>query len=170
MVRESNANLSEIKTALGNGSGPNGRIVAADVLKAASLPKAAPVQAVAPVKAETPKQASAPAAPKAAPSIGNETYADFQLSEVAQELAARLYHSKQVIPHYYVSVEINLTELLKLRQQLNAKLFANKKPVKGEEDNADKGISAFDLLIKAAALSMRQVIYLILFYHCNIIV
>jgi len=68
-------------------------------------------------------------------------------------LASRFVHSKRVVPHYVLSVEVELTAMLALRSQLNSTLRA------AEKDKKDSfvEISVHDMLAKAAALAMKQV-------------
>ncbi|WP_066652097.1 MULTISPECIES: pyruvate dehydrogenase complex dihydrolipoamide acetyltransferase [Sphingomonas] len=129
------------------GSGPNGRIVKADVEGA--TPGAAPAKAEA---APTPA-ASAPAAPAAAPApapkpaaIPDIPHEATKLSNVRKTIARRLTESKQTVPHIYLTVDIRLDALLKLRADLNAALEAT--GVK---------LSVNDLLIKALAVSLIRV-------------
>eukprot|EP01034_Spumella_vulgaris_P033771 gene33771-41661_t len=144
LARESGVNLATT-----TGSGPNGRIVAADVQKAASMPK---VAAPAPVAAA----ASQPVAQKqVATSNAGGVFNDFVLSDVAQSIAARQTLAKQQVPHYYLSVELNLTNLLTLRENFNKTFAAASAGKKGAE--VDSGLSVQDFLIKAAALAMKQV-------------
>eukprot|EP00598_Pedospumella_elongata_P016892 CAMPEP_0184986598 /NCGR_PEP_ID=MMETSP1098-20130426/17278_1 /TAXON_ID=89044 /ORGANISM="Spumella elongata, Strain CCAP 955/1" /LENGTH=450 /DNA_ID=CAMNT_0027510923 /DNA_START=259 /DNA_END=1611 /DNA_ORIENTATION=+ len=143
---------AQLKAANSAGSGPNGRIVAEDVLRAATMPKAA-ASASAPVAqhaapAAAPKTA-APSSAFAPSSSANGVYADFQLTELAQSLTARQTHAKQVVPHYYLSVELNLAQLLKMRAQFNATAAKAKK---GAVE-----LSVQDFLVKAAAGAMQQV-------------
>ncbi|MGV3455904.1 pyruvate dehydrogenase complex dihydrolipoamide acetyltransferase [Sphingomonas sp.] len=128
------------------GSGPNGRIVKADVADA--KPGAAP----APKAAEAPAAAAAPAAsaPAAAPasvwydeSIPHKVE---KLSNIRKTIARRLTEAKQTIPHIYLTVDIQLDALLKLRGQLNKSLEA--RGVK---------LSVNDMLIKALAVALTQV-------------
>jgi pyruvate dehydrogenase E2 component (dihydrolipoamide acetyltransferase) len=119
------------------GSGPNGRIVRADVEGA--KPGAAPSSA-APVEATA---APAPAKPAAIPDIPHEAT---KLSNVRKTIARRLTESKQQVPHIYLTVDIRLDALLKLRADLNKSL----------EPRGVK-LSVNDLLIKALAASLIQV-------------
>ena len=119
------------------GSGPNGRIVRADVEGA--KPGAAPSTA-APVEATA---APAPAKPAAIPDIPHEAT---KLSNVRKTIARRLTESKQQVPHIYLTVDIRLDALLKLRADLNKSL----------EPRGVK-LSVNDLLIKALAASLIQV-------------
>ena len=124
-----------------NGSGPNGRVVKADVEGAqpgAAKPAAA---AAAPAAASAPVAAAAPApAPEGVPS---ETV---KLSNMRKTIARRLTESKQQVPHIYLTVDINLDALLKLRGELN----------KGLESRGVK-LSVNDMLIKAQAAALMEV-------------
>jgi pyruvate dehydrogenase E2 component (dihydrolipoamide acetyltransferase) len=127
------------------GSGPNGRIVKADVeaaLAAAPAAKAAPAAAPAPVAAPAPAP-KAPAAPITAP------HRLVPHSNVRKVIARRLSESKQQVPHFYVSMDIELDALLKLRGQLNA-------TAPKEGPGAFK-LSVNDLVIKAAAVTLRRI-------------
>lgn len=121
-----------------SGSGPNGRIVKADVADAA--PGA---RAEAPAAAPAVAQAPAPARPAAIPDIPHETT---KLSNMRKTIARRLTESKQQVPHIYLTVDVRLDKLLAIRSELNAGL-------------APRGIklSVNDLLIKALAVALVQV-------------
>jgi pyruvate dehydrogenase E2 component (dihydrolipoamide acetyltransferase) len=122
------------------GSGPNGRIVKADVV--AGLAKGpAPQAAAAPVPA-----ARAPAAPINTAALGAHTAVPH--STMRKVIARRLSESKQNVPHFYVSMDIELDALLGLRGQLNA---ASPKDGAG----AFK-LSVNDMIIKAAAVTLRR--------------
>jgi len=123
-----------------SGSGPNGRVVKADV-EGAHAGAARPAAAAAPAQAATPVAAAAPApAPEGVPS---ETV---KLSNMRKTIARRLSESKQQVPHIYLTVEINLDALLKLRGELN----------KGLESRGVK-LSVNDMLIKAQAAALMEV-------------
>jgi pyruvate dehydrogenase E2 component (dihydrolipoamide acetyltransferase) len=127
------------------GSGPNGRIVKADVegAKPGAAPAAATVpaaQAAAPVAAAV---APAPAKPAVVPDIPHTAE---KLSNIRKTIARRLTESKQTVPHIYLTVDIRLDKLLKLRTEFNAALEA--RGVK---------LSVNDLLIKALGVSLMQV-------------
>ena len=125
------------------GSGPNGRIVRADLGGAAPAPaKAAPT----PV-AETGAAAAPATAPKPAATVETDIpHEVIKLSGMRKTIARRLTESKQTIPHIYLTVDIRLDALLKLRGELNAGL-------------ASRGVklSVNDMLIKALALSLIEV-------------
>jgi pyruvate dehydrogenase E2 component (dihydrolipoamide acetyltransferase) len=122
------------------GSGPNGRIVKADVDGAGAAPAARPVADVAA------PAASAPAAP-AGPVWFDESipHEAEKLSNIRKTIARRLTEAKQTIPHIYLTVDVRLDALLKLRGELNASLAAR-----------DVKLSVNDLLIKALAIALMQ--------------
>lgn len=124
------------------GSGPNGRIVKADVEgvkpgTAAPQPAAA-APAAAPASAPTP-------APVAAQDFGIPHEVE-KLSNMRKTIARRLTESKQQVPHIYLTVDVRLDALLKLRGELNAAL-------------ASSGVklSVNDMLIKALAKALLAV-------------
>lgn len=160
LARESGTSIeavaAQLTAAHSAGSGPNGRIVAADVQRASTLPRASAAAAVtAPASTAAATSAPTSGATVSAPSSSTiaGVYSDFQLSELAQSLAARQTHAKQVVPHYYLSVELNLAQLLKLRSTFNAQAAAAKAGKKGGVSE----LSVQDFLVKAAALAMQQV-------------
>ena len=128
------------------GTGPNGRIVKADVEAAAS---GAPASAAPATAAPAP---SAPAtAPKPAPApvqLGEiaTPHEVIKLSGMRKTIARRLTESKQQVPHIYLTVDVRLDALLKLRAELNASL----------ESRGIK-LSVNDMLIKALGLALVQV-------------
>jgi pyruvate dehydrogenase E2 component (dihydrolipoamide acetyltransferase) len=127
--------LSTIK-----GSGPNGRIVRADVETGPAASAPAPAATAA---APAPAPAAKPAAAPFETDIPHEVV---KLSGMRKVIARRLTESKQTVPHIYLTVDIRLDALLKLRGELNAGL-------------ARRGIklSVNDMLIKALALSLIEV-------------
>ncbi|MGU3390251.1 pyruvate dehydrogenase complex dihydrolipoamide acetyltransferase [Sphingomonas sp. M1A8_2b] len=125
-----------------SGSGPKGRIVKADVENA--KPGAAPVAATTEAAAPTAAAAPAPAAkPATVPDIPHEAT---KLSNVRKTIARRLTESKQTVPHIYLTVNIRLDALLKLRGELNKSL-----------ESRGVKLSVNDLLIKAQAVALMQV-------------
>ena len=117
------------------GSGPNGRIVKADVEGA----EAQPATAAAPV-ADVPAPAAPATKPAAIPDIPHEAT---KLSNIRKTIARRLTESKQTVPHIYLTVDVELDALLKLRAELNTSL----------ESRGIK-LSVNDLLVKALALAL----------------
>lgn len=115
--------------------------VAAKVSAAAAAVASPVKQAATP----SPSPAAATTRPAAAVSASG-VYEDFQLGDQSQAVAQRLSAAKLTIPHYYLSMEINLQKLMAVRQQLNA----------GNKDSASQ-LSVFDFMIKAIALASKQV-------------
>ncbi|MBU2032511.1 MAG: pyruvate dehydrogenase complex dihydrolipoamide acetyltransferase [Alphaproteobacteria bacterium] len=124
-------------------SGPNGRIVKADV-EAAEPGAAAPAKPRDDATAEM----AAPRAPSRTPAESEfgAPYEEEKLSSVRKIIARRLTESKQQVPHYYLAVDVRLDALLDLRKQLNAGL---------EADGVK--LSVNDLLIKALARALMRV-------------
>jgi len=134
------------------GSGPQGRIVKADIEAALSAARSAPPAApparqaaFAPVR---PSPVS-PAAPvwskeRVVALAGNPPYAERPLNAMRRVIARRLTESKQNVPHFYLTIDCEIDALLKIRAELNAKSEAYR-------------ISVNDFVIRAAALALRQV-------------
>ncbi|WP_437311629.1 dihydrolipoamide acetyltransferase family protein [Sorangium sp. So ce388] len=115
------------------GTGPGGRIVARDL----DGLQAAPAAAAAPA-------ATAPgelAAPEVRP-----------LSMMRKAIARRLTESKQTVPHFYLSIDVDADPLNALREQINADLAATA----GEGEKPAK-VSFNDLLVKACAIALVRV-------------
>ncbi|AZV38231.1 pyruvate dehydrogenase complex dihydrolipoamide acetyltransferase [Komagataeibacter xylinus] len=111
------------------GSGPNGRIVRRDVEQATVTP--------------APK-AAAPAA--VVEEAGFESIPHTTMRKV---IARRLTESKSTVPHFYVEVDVELDALLALRSQMNA--------ASPDEGPGAYKISVNDMLVKAAAVTLRRV-------------
>lgn len=122
-----NVDLSTLK-----GTGPNGRIVKRDVEAAAAQPAAAPKPG---------QQANVPLPTGASRTVPHTT--------MRKVIARRLSESKATIPHFYVSMDVELDALMALRSQLNA--------LSHDEGQDAFKLSVNDMLIKAAALALKQV-------------
>ena len=138
IAAEKGIDLSTIK-----GTGPGGRIVKADVEGA--QPGAAPAAAPAATAAPAAAPASAPAQATVIPDFGIP-FEDQKLSMMRKTIARRLTESTQTVPHIYLTVDVRLDALLKLRGELNGALAA--RGVK---------LSVNDLLIKALGQALVQV-------------
>jgi pyruvate dehydrogenase E2 component (dihydrolipoamide acetyltransferase) len=121
--------LSRIK-----GSGPGGRIVKADVeqAKPGAAPAAAPAPKVAP--AFTPQPILAAPGDTRIPHIA-----------IRKVIARRMLESKQQVPHFYLTVELEIDALLAARQAINA--VTEKRGAK---------VSVNDMVIKACAKALRD--------------
>jgi pyruvate dehydrogenase E2 component (dihydrolipoamide acetyltransferase) len=140
MAEQAGLDLNDIA-----GSGPNGRIVKADIEKAMAggAPKKAAAQGAAPAAA--PAAATAPAAQAPSPDVpGLPSYKEIPNTNMRKVIAKRLTESKQFAPHFYLTVDCEIDELLKVRKDLNAKSDKYK-------------LSVNDLVIRASAIALKQV-------------
>jgi pyruvate dehydrogenase E2 component (dihydrolipoamide acetyltransferase) len=123
------------------GSGPGGRIVKADVEKAAESGAAAPAR-------ETPAAAPAPAAPVGAPerpeTAKGETTVE-ELTKLQQTVARRMAESKATAPHFYLSVEVDMTRAVEARAR-----------IKAAAADGEVVPSFNDMVLKACALALRE--------------
>ena len=110
------------------GTGPEGRIIRDDV------------------------ERYQPPVPSASTALSDATassdYIDTPVSNMRKVIGARLTQSKQELPHYYLTVEINMDKVLKLRQVFNKTL--------GDKDKAAK-LSVNDFVLKAVACALKDV-------------
>ena len=119
-----------------NGSGPNGRIVKADVENA---------KPGAPAPAAAPKAAPRPVAPAGQPVITAPGDQRIPHTAVRKVIARRMLESKQTVPHFYLTVEFEIDALLAARTAINE--LARKK---------DTRVSVNDMVIKACAKALRD--------------
>ena len=125
-----------------DGSGPRGRVVKRDVEAALKAPRAASA-------AESEASAAPAPAPRAEPVPADITapHTAVENSTMRKVIARRLSESKATIPHYYVTIDCEIDELLKIREQLNAR--------SPEGEGAYK-ISVNDFVVRAVALALRK--------------
>ncbi|HWE06391.1 MAG TPA: pyruvate dehydrogenase complex dihydrolipoamide acetyltransferase [Rhizomicrobium sp.] len=149
MAQQAQIDIGAIK-----GSGPRGRIVKADV-EAAEGKTAAPQEAGAVQRKAKPAQpAPAPAVPGLAPLADArlfykpEDYEEVPHDAMRKSIARRLLTAKTLIPHYYLTVDCRIDELLALRARLNA---ASPKGEGGYK------LSVNDFVVKASALALLRV-------------
>ncbi|MFN3463774.1 MAG: 2-oxo acid dehydrogenase subunit E2, partial [Terricaulis sp.] len=131
------------------GSGPNGRIVKADVEAAAKSPRAAQQQQAPQQSREVSKPAPTQAPPPAtleSYGIRQGTYDLVPLDLMRKTIAKRMTASFRDVPHFPLTIDLEIDALLKARAEIN-KRFA---------DNGVK-ISVNDMCIKAAALALKLV-------------
>jgi len=136
---------SGIDLAALTGSGPGGRIVRADI--DAAQKGGAPAPATPPAPAVAPP-APAPVARAPAPAIAGP-HKLVPHSSIRKVIARRLTEAKSTIPHFYVSMDIEIDALVDLMDKLNAKSPAREQP-------GWYFITINDLVIKAAALTLRK--------------
>uniref|UniRef100_A0A4W2BWC4 Acetyltransferase component of pyruvate dehydrogenase complex n=1 Tax=Bos indicus x Bos taurus TaxID=30522 RepID=A0A4W2BWC4_BOBOX len=128
LAAEKGIDLTQVK-----GTGPDGRIIKKDIDSFVPT-KAAP----------TPAAAVPPPSPGVAP-VPTGVFTDIPISNIRRVIAQRLMQSKQTIPHYYLSIDVNMGEVLLVRKELNKMLEGKSK------------ISVNDFIIKASALACLKV-------------
>ena len=114
------------------GSGPKGRIVKADI------------EAVLAGDAEAPSSAPVglpPIGPAAAPAAEDRTV---RLSTMRRVIAQRMTESKATVPHFYLTVDCEADELLRVRREINDRIEQAR-------------VSVNDIVIRACALALREV-------------
>ena len=114
--------LSRVK-----GTGPGGRIIRGDVEN---------YKAPASASAGVPTSVQPPTA----------DYVDTPVSNMRRTIGARLTQSKQELPHYYLTVDINMDKVLKLREVFNSTL-----------SEKDMKLSVNDFVVKATACALADV-------------
>jgi pyruvate dehydrogenase E2 component (dihydrolipoamide acetyltransferase) len=137
-----------------SGSGPQGRIVKSDIeatLTAVRAPAAesappptAPAAARATAQPIEPISATILSKERVIALVGNLPYTERPLNAMRRVIARRLTESKQTVPHFYLTIDCEIDELLSFRKELNAKSDSHR-------------ISVNDFVIRAAALALRQV-------------
>jgi len=114
------------------GSGPEGRIVKSDIDAA----QAAGTAVTSAPPAPTPAASVAP--------IASAEDQDVKLSTMRKVIAERMIESKTQVPHFYLTMDCEIDELLKIRARLN------------KQAEPDK-ISVNDFVIRACGLALREV-------------
>ena len=130
MADEHNIDLLKV-----TGSGPEGRIRKADIEAYLASPPAAAPTTVAPAAGAT-----ATPTPVAA---GPDTE-EIALTRLRQAIGRRMVESKTTVPHFYITTEVDMGAALALRKQVNETL------------PDDQKVSVNDLIVKAAALALRD--------------
>ncbi len=126
MAAQAGINLSLL-----TGSGPNGRIVKADIeAYRAKAPMEAPAAKVPPSTA--------------VPSVEG-AYELIPLTTMRRIVARRMVESKQQVPHFYLTIDCEIDDLLDMRRRLNDKADGRYR------------LSVNDMVIKAAAIALRRV-------------
>ncbi|PNJ76021.1 DLAT isoform 2 [Pongo abelii] len=125
---EKGIDLTQVK-----GTGPDGRITKKDIDSFVPSKVAPAPAAVVP-----------PTGPGMAP-VPAGVFTDIPISNIRRVIAQRLMQSKQTIPHYYLSIDVNMGEVLLVRKELNKILEGRSK------------ISVNDFIIKASALACLKV-------------
>lgn len=129
MAANAGIDLSRVK-----GSGPRGRIVKADIEKAEKAPKVATPSA---------QPATVYDDPDVKTNVYGMAYKELPNNNIRKVVAKRLSESKQTVPHFYLTIECILDELLSARKAMN------------EQANGAFKLSVNDFIIKAAAMALK---------------
>jgi pyruvate dehydrogenase E2 component (dihydrolipoamide acetyltransferase) len=135
LAAERGIDLSRLK-----GSGGHARIVAQDVEQAAA---GAPRVGLA--------AATGPSAADVMAFYRDVPFEEVPLDGMRRTIATRLIQAKQTIPHFYLTADIDIGALGKLREE------ANTAAPKGSDGEPAFKLSLNDLIIKAWAAALRQV-------------
>lgn len=136
IAEQSEYDISQI-----SGSGPHGRIIKRDVEEYTPL---------------TSSPTSAAASTAAVAIDGDAPFEVIKLSNMRKTIAKRLTQSKQTVPHFYLSVDVEIDNLMVARKQLNSM-------------SDDYKISVNDFIIKACALGLMKVPEANVQYHGDVI-
>lgn len=123
IAEEQGVSLNQVR-----GSGPDGRVRKADV--EAFLAEPRPTAAATPVAST--------------PVVAGPDSTEVELTRLRQAIARRMAESKTTVPHFYVTSDIDMADVLALRKQINDTL------------PDDQKVSVNDIIVKAAALALRD--------------
>jgi pyruvate dehydrogenase E2 component (dihydrolipoamide acetyltransferase) len=118
------------------GTGPGGRIVKDDLTP--YLTGARPIPTAAPAETAQAPVAVAPGGPRPA---GQPR----EMSRIRKTTGRRMKESKDLIPHFYVSSDVDMAAAMTFREQVNSQL-----------PEGQPKVSVNDLIVKAAALALRE--------------
>jgi pyruvate dehydrogenase E2 component (dihydrolipoamide acetyltransferase) len=122
VAQEHNVDLKQV-----NGSGPGGRIRKADVENFMETRTAAPAVSYSPTAVPT----------------GPETE-EVKTTRLRQAIGRRMVESKVTIPHFYVTTDVDMAAVMKLRKQIN------------DLNPPELKVTVNDLIVKGAALALRD--------------
>ncbi|MEQ1946154.1 MAG: pyruvate dehydrogenase complex dihydrolipoamide acetyltransferase [Bryobacteraceae bacterium] len=131
---EAGVNLAQVK-----GSGPHGRIIAGDVQAAMASGSGRAAVSSGPTLAQV------KALYKHVP------YEEVTLDGMRKVIAKRLVEASQTVPHFYLSMDVNIDRVMALREELNASAPKNAAGAPSFK------LSLNDLIVKAFALALTQI-------------
>ncbi len=129
MAEDKGIDLSNVK-----GSGGNGRIVKKDIEDYKPSEK--------PAAAKEESKGDAAAAPQPYVPAGEESFEEIKNSQMRKTIAKRLGESKFNAPHYYLTIEVDMSNAMASRKQIN--------------EMPDVKVSFNDMVIKASAMALRK--------------
>jgi pyruvate dehydrogenase E2 component (dihydrolipoamide acetyltransferase) len=146
LARQAGLTLDELA-----GSGPHGRIIKRDIESAlkSGAPKAAERSATHREVTTSPRQAAGNSDDKILALYDKGSYELVPHDKMRRVIAERLTLAKQTIPHYYLSIDCRIDDLLHARERMNA-------AAPSEGPRAYK-LSVNDFIIKAMALALQEV-------------
>jgi pyruvate dehydrogenase E2 component (dihydrolipoamide acetyltransferase) len=132
------------------GSGPGGRVALADLEPLRAQGTAPVTTALATARPTSPLATATLLPPEVRP-----------LSMMRKTIARRLTESKQTVPHFYLSIDVDADALVDLRERINQEL-ANASPPHTSAADAEGGrphekVSINDLLVKACSVALTRV-------------
>src|SRR4051812_42794273 len=136
LASERGIDLSQIK-----GSGPHGRVVAADV----------PARALAAIAAMRAAAAQGPTASEVRALYQDRPFEEIALDGMRATIATRLVQAKQTIPHFYLTADVEIGRLLALREEVNSAA------PKDKAGTPVLKISINDFIIKAWAAALQRI-------------
>ncbi len=142
IAQELGVDLRQVK-----GTGPEGRIVRADVESVAKTRTTQPVSVQKQVQPDKPAETTTATpvtavAATATPAAGAKRRS---LTRIRQTIAQRMVQSKTTVPHFYITVAVEMDAALKLREQINDALKVE-----------NLKVSVNDLVIRATALALKR--------------
>lgn len=138
------ANENKVDITALTGSGPDGRILRRDVEAAISGTSGPAAEAKAPAEPAAEPAAAAPARQPAAPRPATTPGEIQPLSRMRQAIARRMSLSKQTQPHYYLTLDVDMTDAMAFREMINGSATPEQK------------VSINDLVVKACAIALDR--------------
>lgn len=132
IAKDKGVNLADVK-----GSGDHGRIVKKDIEN--FKPSAAPTGAVASQSSTASNNAAAPIINLP---VGQEGTEEVKNSQMRKVIAKRLSESKFTAPHYYLNIEVDMSDAMASRKRIN--------------DLPDTKVSFNDMVVKACAMALKK--------------
>lgn len=148
IAEQAGVSVAEVQANV-TGTGPRGRITRGDVeiwLETKGTAPSEPVIPQAPAQVEPTAPEPADEITVVEPSASDEVriVVPAGLSPMRQAIARRMSLSKLTAPHYYVTVEINMTNAVRMRTEIN------------EELDVESRVTVNDLVIRAVAMALRS--------------
>ncbi len=147
IAEQAGVSVAEVQANV-TGTGPGGRITRGDIeawleTRGAAPPEPAAPQAPAQAEPTAPEPGDGTTVVEPSVSDGVGIVVPAGLSPMRQAIARRMSLSKLTAPHYYVTVEIDMTRALFMRAEIN------------EELDAESRVTVNDLVIRAVAMALR---------------